>query len=92
MASNRPGETYFMNQAPDNRPIQNEPMPPNARISDAACSGFFGMNLKGLPWVDTPYGAEMALGLMVLTTALLTFPRTDRDSQLSRLAVEKGTA
>jgi magnesium transporter len=34
-------------------------------------SGFFGMNLKGLPWVDTPYGAEMALGLMVLTTALL---------------------
>src|SRR4029077_183650 len=31
-------------------------------------SGFFGMNLKGLPWVDSPYGAEIALGLMAAST------------------------
>lgn len=35
-------------------------------------SGLFGMNTKGLPWMDSPYGSEIAVGLMaVLTVALL---------------------
>jgi magnesium transporter len=32
-------------------------------------SGIYGMNTKGLPWINSPYGSEMALGLMVVTTA-----------------------
>ena len=32
-------------------------------------SGFYGMNTKGLPWIDSPYGSEIALGLMVVATA-----------------------
>ncbi len=32
-------------------------------------SGFYGMNTKGLPWVEHPYAAEIALGLMVAATA-----------------------
>jgi magnesium transporter len=32
-------------------------------------SGFFGMNTKNLPWADSPYGTEIAAGLMVVTTA-----------------------
>jgi magnesium transporter len=31
-------------------------------------SGFYGMNTKGLPWINSPYGSEIALGLMVVTT------------------------
>jgi len=32
-------------------------------------SSFFGMNQDDLPWIHSPYGTEMALGLMVLATA-----------------------
>ena len=32
-------------------------------------SGFYGMNTKGLPWIDSPYGSEIALGCMVVATA-----------------------
>jgi magnesium transporter len=31
-------------------------------------SGFYGMNLKGLPWSESPYGAEFALLAMAATT------------------------
>jgi len=31
-------------------------------------SGFFGMNTKNLPWVDSPHATEIAAGLMVVTT------------------------
>jgi magnesium transporter len=31
-------------------------------------SGFYGMNTKGLPGIDSPHGAEIAAGLMVLAT------------------------
>jgi len=31
-------------------------------------SGFFGMNTKDLPWIDSPYATEIAAGLMVVTT------------------------
>ena len=31
-------------------------------------SGFFGMNTKGLPWLDSPHGSEISLGLMVVAT------------------------
>ena len=31
-------------------------------------SGFYGMNTKGLPWIDSPYAAAIAAGLMVVTT------------------------
>jgi len=31
-------------------------------------SGIYGMNTKGLPWLDAKYGSEMAVGLMVLAT------------------------
>jgi magnesium transporter len=32
-------------------------------------SGFFGMNMKDLPWIDSPHATEIAAGLMVITTA-----------------------
>ncbi len=32
-------------------------------------SGIYGMNTKGLPWLNSPYGTEIALGLMALATA-----------------------
>jgi heme A synthase len=51
-----------------------------AAVTDAALFNGFHVALATLVWAG------------VLTTALLTFPRTDRDAQLSRLAVEKGTA
>jgi magnesium transporter len=31
-------------------------------------SGFYGMNTKGLPGIDSPHGAEIAAGLMVVAT------------------------
>lgn len=31
-------------------------------------SGLYGMNTKGLPWIDWPYGSEIALGLMAVAT------------------------
>jgi magnesium transporter len=34
-------------------------------------SGLYGMNTKGLPWLNSPYGSEIALGLMVAATAAL---------------------
>ena len=34
-------------------------------------SGLYGMNTKGLPWIDSPYGSEIAIGLMALTTVAL---------------------
>jgi magnesium transporter len=34
-------------------------------------SGFYGMNTKGLPGIDSPHGAELAAGLMVLATVVL---------------------
>jgi heme A synthase len=51
-----------------------------AAVTDAALVNGFHVALATLVWAG------------VLTTALLTLPRTDRDAQLSRLAVEKGTA
>src|SRR5262249_45998405 len=32
-------------------------------------SGIYGMNTKGTPWMDSPHGSEIALGLMFLSTA-----------------------
>jgi Mg2+ and Co2+ transporter CorA len=29
------------------------------------------MNIKGLPWTDSPYSSEIVIGIMVLTTAAL---------------------
>jgi magnesium transporter len=42
-------------------------------------SGFFGMNLKGLPWSESPYGAEIVLFLMTLVTVacLIVFRKLD---------------
>jgi magnesium transporter len=34
-------------------------------------SGIFGMNLKGLPWIDVPYGATIVGGIMLATTVAL---------------------
>jgi magnesium transporter len=34
-------------------------------------SGLYGMNIKGLPWTDSPYSSEIVIGIMVLTTAAL---------------------
>lgn len=31
-------------------------------------SGFFGMNTKDLPWINSAYGTEIASGLMITTT------------------------
>jgi magnesium transporter len=37
-------------------------------IPAIAISSFFGMNQDDLPWIHSPYGTEIALGLMVLAT------------------------
>jgi magnesium transporter len=34
-------------------------------------SGLYGMNTKGLPWINSPYGSEIAIGLMAITTVAL---------------------
>jgi len=34
-------------------------------------SGMYGMNTKGMPWLDSPYGSPIAVGLMVAATAAL---------------------
>jgi magnesium transporter len=34
-------------------------------------SGIYGMNLKGLPWADSPYGTAIVSGMMVATTVVL---------------------
>jgi magnesium transporter len=36
-------------------------------------SGFYGMNTKGLPGVESPHGTWIALGLMAGSTALLLY-------------------
>jgi len=36
-------------------------------------SGIYGMNTKGLPWLESRYGSEMALGLIVVVTLGLLF-------------------
>jgi magnesium transporter len=38
-----------------------------------AISGIYGMNLKGLPFQDSPYGAEWVGGLTVIATAILLY-------------------
>jgi magnesium transporter len=42
-------------------------------LPSLAISGIYGMNLKGLPFEDSPHGAEWVGGIMVLVTALLLF-------------------
>jgi magnesium transporter len=42
-------------------------------IPALAISGIYGMNLKGLPFQDSPYGAEWVGGLTILTTAILLY-------------------
>jgi len=34
-------------------------------------SGFFGMNTKDLPFLDSPYGTDIAIGLMAVSTVVL---------------------
>jgi magnesium transporter len=34
-------------------------------------SGIYGMNLKGLPWIDSPHGAAIVSGAMAATTVVL---------------------
>jgi magnesium transporter len=34
-------------------------------------SGIYGMNLKGLPWADSPHGTALVSGVMAATTVLL---------------------
>jgi len=34
-------------------------------------SGIYGMNLKGLPWADSPHGTAMVSGVMLATTVVL---------------------
>lgn len=34
-------------------------------------SGIYGMNTKGLPFINSPYGSEIALGIMALATVVL---------------------
>lgn len=40
-------------------------------IPAIAISGFFGMNQDDLPWIHSPYGTEIALTLMIVSTAVL---------------------
>jgi magnesium transporter len=34
-------------------------------------SGIYGMNLKGLPWADSPHGTVLVSSAMLATTAVL---------------------
>ena len=34
-------------------------------------SSFYGMNTKGLPWIDSPHGTEIVAGIMAGTTVVL---------------------
>jgi magnesium transporter len=38
-----------------------------------AISGIYGMNLKGLPFEDSPHGAELVGGITVIATAILLY-------------------
>lgn len=38
-----------------------------------AISGIYGMNLKGLPFEDSPHGAELVGGITILATAILLY-------------------
>ena len=38
-----------------------------------AISGIYGMNLKGLPFEDSPHGAEWIAGVTILATAILLY-------------------
>jgi len=38
-----------------------------------AISGIYGMNLKGLPFEESPHGAEWIAGMTVVATALLLY-------------------
>lgn len=42
-------------------------------------SGFFGMNVKDLPWAESPHGAVIAAGVMLVTTVglLLVLKKSD---------------
>ena len=42
-------------------------------IPAIAISGIYGMNLKGLPFQDSPYGAEWVGGMTILSTILLLY-------------------
>lgn len=42
-------------------------------IPALAISGIYGMNLKGLPFQDSPYGAEWVGGITVLATVLMFY-------------------
>ena len=49
-------------------------------------SSFFGMNQDDLPWIHSPHGTELAIGLMVLATAALhtdTWPCSSRNREAS---------
>jgi len=37
-------------------------------LPSVVISGFFGMNTKGMPWLESPHGTEIATVLMVVTT------------------------
>jgi len=34
-------------------------------------SGIYGMNLKGLPWADSPHATAIVSGMMLATTVVL---------------------
>jgi magnesium transporter len=38
-----------------------------------AISGIYGMNLKGLPFENSPYGAEWVGGITIVLTAILLY-------------------
>jgi magnesium transporter len=38
-----------------------------------AISGIYGMNLKGLPFQESPYGAEWVAGITIVATLLLLY-------------------
>jgi magnesium transporter len=42
-------------------------------IPALAISGIYGMNLKGLPFQDSPHGAEWVGGITIVSTLLLLY-------------------
>jgi magnesium transporter len=36
-------------------------------------SGMYGMNTKGMPWIESPHGSKIAIAMMAATTAGLLY-------------------
>ena len=58
---------------PQEHEIKPGRLPATIAIPALTISGIYGMNLKGLPFQESPDGAEWVGGITILATALLLY-------------------